>query len=402
MKNSRKKIARFSKIFMPIALSMLMLISLISCGNGTEWPVDGETGLTELLIGGIGPTSGEHANYGISVKNGATLAINEINAAGGVNGFKLVLSFQDSEGDPESAVSAYGKLMDLGMKVSLGGTLSGENASIVAAAKADGMFVLTPSASSVNAISGSDRAFRVCFSDPSQGAASAQYIKKYALASKVAVIYDSSNNYCQGLFDTFEAECKTLGIEILTVQTFTDTTNTDFSAQIAAVKASGAELVFLPIYAADAAKILTQAAQTNAFDGMVPFGCDGLDGILIKIDDPANAEGVMLLTPFAADDTSENSQKFVQAYKSAYNETPSQFAADAYDAIYIIAEAIKSAGVTSDNKDDISAKLAAAMTSLKYTGLTGEMTWDASGETTKNAKAMVIKNGVAVLYTGTK
>lgn len=399
MKTSLRKTKKFAKVFAAVAVAVLMLMSVCSCGSAEKWPVDKESGLTELLIGGIGPTTGDNANYGNSVKNGAKLAVDEINAAGGVNGFKFVLNFQDSQGDPESAVSAYGKLMDLGMKVSIGCTLSGENASVVAAAKADDMFLISPSASSVNAIAGNTNAYRICFSDPSQGTASAKYIKEFDLAKKIAVLYDSSNDYCQGLYDTFKAECETLGLEIVTVQTYTDTTNTDFSAQISAIKASGADLVFLPIYAADAAKILTQAAQTKAFDGMIPFGCDGLDGILDKISNKADAEGVMLLTPFAADATDENVQKFVAAYQKAYGKTPDQFAADGYDAIYTIAEALKSAGVTSDNKDDLTSRLVAAMTKVTVKGLTGTMTWTADGETTKDAKAMVIKNGVAVLYT---
>lgn len=398
-RSAKRKASAFFKMLTSLSLAALMLVGLCACGAKEEWPVDKETGLTEFLIGGIGPTTGEHANYGNSVKNGAQLAVNEINAAGGVNGFKFVLNFQDSQGSAESAASAYGMQMDLGMKVSLGGTLSGENASIAAASVADKMFLLTPSASSINAITASDRAFRICFSDPYQGTASAQYIHQYGLATKVAVIYDSGLDYCQGLFETFSAECKKLGIEILTVQTYTSSTNTDFSAQIAAVKASGADLVFLPIYAADAAKILTQAAQTAAFEGMIPFGCDGLDGLIGKMENnEKHAEGVMLLTPFAADDPAENTQAFVSAYKANFNSVPDQFAADAYDAVYVVAAALKAAEVTSEDRDNVSERLAAAMTSLKYDGLTGSMTWEANGDTQKNAKAMVIKNGVAVLY----
>ena len=229
MKNTRKT-KKFVKVVASAMLALLMLVAACSCSSKDAWPVDKETGLTELLIGGIGPTTGDNANYGNSVKNGAKLAVDEINAAGGVNGFKLVLNFQDSQSSPESAVSAYGKLMDLGMKVSIGCTLSGENASVVAAAKNDDIFLLSPSASSVSAIAGNDKAFRVCFSDPSQGTASAKYIKDFGLAKKIAVLYDSSNDYCQGLYDTFKAECETDGLEIVTVQTYTGTTNTDFSA----------------------------------------------------------------------------------------------------------------------------------------------------------------------------
>ena len=374
-------------------------VSLGSCSAKAEWPVDEATGLTQLYIGGIGPTTGDYSNYGSSVKKGASLAVDEINAAGGVNGFTIVFDFEDSQGDPDSAVSAYGKQMDSGMKISLGATFSGETASVSAAAKDDGILVLTPSASSQDAISDNDNAFRICFSDPAQGTASAQYIAKYNLASKVAVFYASDNNYSVGLYEKFAEECANQNIEIVTVQAFTASTNTDFSTQINAIKSSGATLLFLPIYAAEASSVLTQAAKTNAFDGITCFGCDGLDGLLTKIDDPKNAEGVMLLTPFAADSADEKTQTFVANFKAANNgETPDQFAADGYDAVYTIVAALNEAGLSSADTSDFNSRIVAAMTKITVTGVTGTMTWDANGDTTKDAKAMVIKNGVAVAY----
>lgn len=400
MKKASQKFKTFTKVFAAAAVAALMLLSCFSCSSGPKWTVDSATGLTELYIGGIGPTSGEYANYGTSIRDGAKIAVDEINSAGGVNGFKFVFDFQDSMGDAQSAVSAYGKQMDDGMKVSLGGTLSGETASVVAAAKNDKVLVLTPSASAVSAIADNDCAFRVCFSDPAQGTASAKYIKDNALATKVAVIYDSGNDYCKGLYDTFKAEADVNGLQIVSVQTFTESTATDFSAQISAIKDSGAELVFMPIYAADAAKILTQAAQTKAVENKIVFGCDGLDGLLEKIDNKANAEGVMLLTPFAADAADEKVQKFVAAYKAAYNgKVPDQFAANGYDAIYTIAEALKNAKITSEDKDNFNERIVAAMTKITVSGVTGTMTWAADGNTSKDAKAMVIKDGVAVAFT---
>ncbi len=302
------------------------------------------SGEKEVLIGGIGPLTGDYANYGTAARNGAQIAVDEINAAGGVNGMKLVLNYQDSAGDPDSAVAAYGKLIDQGMDVSLGGVLSGETASIVAAAKEDGLLVLTPSASADAAITGNDSAFRVCFTDSSQGTASANYIADNQLATEVAVFYQSDIDYSVGLYRAFEAQCQASNITIKEVQTFTKDTSTDFSTQINAIKDSGAKLVFIPIYAAEASTFLTQAAGKLP-EGTVYFGCDGLDGILGKVSDVSVAENVMLLTPFAADDPAENVQSFVNAYKQANGDaTPDQFAADGYDAIYAIKAAIEKSG----------------------------------------------------------
>lgn len=386
---------KLKKIASLVLAAGMAVMSLASCGGTTN-----NESSDKLLIGGIGPLTGDYANYGTSVKNGAELAVKEINAAGGVNGYTFTLNFQDSQGDPDSASAAYGKLMDNGMKVSLGAVLSGETTSVVAAAKDDGILVLTPSGSAKSAIEGSDTAFRVCFSDPSQGTASANYIADNELADKVAVFYASDVDYSKGLYDTFKAQCAERNIEIVEVQTFTEGSNTDFSTQIQAIKNSGVKLIFIPIYAAEAATFLTQAKTAGAFsEDTLFFGCDGLDGILQKIDEPKNAENVMMLTPFAADSTDEKTQKFVNDYKAAYNATPDQFAADGYDAIYAIAEAIKSADLKPGSEEGFNEKMVAAMLEIEVAGVTGTMTWGADGETNKAALAMIIKNGVATLYT---
>jgi len=352
-----------------------------------------------LLLGGIGALTGDYANYGVSNRNGAQLAVDEINAAGGVNGMTLKLDFEDSQADPDSAVNAYGKQIDSGMKVSMGATFSGETTSVVAAAKDDGILILTPTASADKVIQGNDAAFRVCFTDSSQGTASADYISDNSLATDVAVFYQSDLDYSVGLYKAFETECQAKGITISEVQTFTKDTSTDFSTQISAIKASGAKLVFMPIYAAEAATFLTQAHGKFDADELY-FGCDGLDGILTKLSDSSFAENVMMLTPFAADSTEANVQAFVKAYQAAYNAVPDQFAADGYDAVYTIKAALEKAGITSPDDPDLNSKIVAAMTQITVEGVTGTMTWTADGETQKAAKAMIIHDGVAALYQG--
>jgi branched-chain amino acid transport system substrate-binding protein len=287
--------------------------------------------------------------------------------------------------------------MDNGMKVSLGATFSGETATVVAEAKNDGILVLTPSASSVNAIAGSDTAFRVCFNDPYQGIAAAKYIKQYNLGTKVAAFYASDNDYCVGLFNSFKTECDAQGIQIVTEQTFIEATKTDFSTQINAIKTSGADVVFMPIYAADAANFLTQSA--GKLTGLTIFGCDGIDGLLSKINDVKYANGVLMLTPFTADSTEANVTAFVTAYKAKYNnEIPDQFAADGYDAIYTVMEAIKKANLSSTDTADFNTRIVAAMTQITVNGLTGSMQWTADGETTKAIKLMTFDNGVVIPY----
>ena len=379
-------------------LAMAMVFSLMACGSKDKsGGGDGDT----IRLGGVGPLTGGYANYGLSVQHGAELAAKEINAAGGVNGKMLEVQFQDSQGDPESAVAAYGKLMDWGMNVSLGAVLSGETASVVAAAKADDMFIMETTGSADKCIDGNDKAFRVCFYDSYQGTAAADYLKDKALATEVGVFYQSDNDYSAGLYNAFAAQCQKVGVTIKETQTFTTATNTDFSTQVNALVASGVKVVFIPIYAEEASTFLTQAKGKFGSD-VYFFGADGLDGILGKVSqDVTIADNVLMMTPFAADSAEPKVQAFVKAYQEAYNATPDQFAADGYDAVYAVKAAIEAA-IEAAKGSTSGTDLAAVMTSLTVEGVTGTMTWSADGNTNKAASAILYKNGVGTLFSGQK
>lgn len=360
---------------------------------GGETASAGNTGGTVLKIGGIGPTTGSAAVYGIAVQNAAQLAVDEINADGGINGVQIEFKFEDDECDAEKSVNAYNTLKDWGMQMLVGTVTSGCSVAVSEKTAEDNMFQLTPSGSSVDCVK-YDNCFRVCFSDPNQGMASAKYIGENAIASSVAVIYDSSDIYSSGIYEKFVAEAANQPFEIVSAEAFTADSKTDFSVQLQKAKDSGAELVFLPIYYTEASLILSQSSTL----GYAPtfFGCDGLDGILnVENFDTSLAEGVMLLTPFAADAQDDLTQKFVSAYKAKFGDTPNQFAADAYDAVYAIKAAGEKAGITSDmDMSAICEALKTAMPQISLDGLTGVgMTWDASGEPNKDPKAVKITNG---------
>ena len=345
-------------------------------------------------IGGIGPLTGSTNTRSSVVMNAAQMAADEINAAGGINGYQIEFNPQDDESDAEKAVNAYNTLKDWGMQMLLGTVTSQPCIAVEGEAVNDNMFLLTPSGSAVECISAGDNAFRVCFSDPNQGTASARYIGEHELASKVAVIYDSSDAYSTGIYNNFAAEAANQGFEVVAAEAFTADSKTDFSVQLQKAKDSGAELVFLPIYYTEASLILTQAAGM----GYEPqfFGCDGLDGLL-AVDgfDTALAEGVMLLTPFAADAEDEATQTFVANYEEQFGDTPNQFAADAYDGMYIIKAAAEQAGITPDmDASAICDAMKVAMTEITVDGLTGSgITWTADGEPNKEPKAVMIENG---------
>ncbi len=344
-------------------------------------------------IGGIGPTTGGAAIYGTAVMNAAQIAVDEINAAGGMNGYQVEFKAEDDQHDAEKSVNAYNSLKDWGMQILMGTVTTTPCVAVSEKTAEDGMFELTPSASSTDVIV-NDNVFQVCFTDPNQGTASAQYIAQNGLASKVAIIYDSSDVYSSGIEATFVEEAANQGLEVVAEEAFTADSKTDFSTQLQKAQSAGAELVFLPIYYTEASIILTQANSM----GYEPtfFGVDGMDGILgVENFDTSLAEGVMLLTPFAADAQDEATQAFVTKYQEAYGEVPNQFAADAYDAIYIIKAAIEEAGATPDmSVSDLGTALSEAMTKITVDGLTGDgMTWEATGEASKAPKAVVIKDG---------
>ena len=380
---------KFTRFFATVAAVSMVAASLAGCGSksdntaSTDTTADSATAGDTLKIGGIGPITGGAAVYGLAVKNAAELAVKEINEAGGINGMQVEFKFEDDEHDAEKSVNAYNSLKDWGMQMLMGTVTSTPCTAVVEKTHEDNMFQLTPSGSAVESIK-YDNAFRVCFSDPGQGTASAKYIGENKLASKVAVIYNSSDVYSSGIYQKFAEEAKNQDFEVVSAEAFTEDSKTDFSVQLQKAKDAGADMVFLPIYYTEASLILTQANSM----GYAPtfFGCDGLDGLLaVKNFDTKLADGVMLLTPFAADAADEE----------AYGDTPNQFAADTYDAIYIMKAAAEKAGVTADmNVSDICDAMKTAMTEISYDGLTGEgMTWTADGEPDKAPKAVVIKDG---------
>lgn len=391
------------KRFLSLGLAMAMAASLTACGSSssttettTAAAAAGESTAASgevFKIGGIGPVTGAAAVYGLAVKNGAQIAVDEINADGGINGYQIDFQFQDDEHDAEKSVNAYNTLKDWGMQMLMGTVTSAPCVAVADKTMADNMFQITPSGSSVECAQ-NPNVFRVCFSDPDQGAASATYIAENKLADKIAVIYDSSDVYSSGIYEKFASEAANHGLDIVAAEAFTADSNKDFSTQLQKAKDAGADLVFLPIYYTEASLILNQA---NTMDYAPKFfGCDGMDGIL-QVDnfDTKLAEGLMLLTPFAADADDELTQKFVTAYKEKYGETPIQFAADAYDAIYAIKAAAEEAGITPETSaSDTCDKMKEAMLKITVNGLTGEnMTWTEDGEPHKAPKAVKVVDG---------
>ena len=384
------------KKFISVMLVAAMAVTALT-GCGSNSGSSSKKDADKYYIGGIGPTTGATAIYGTAVKNGAQIAVDEINAAGGINGKQIEYRFEDDQNDAEKAVNAYNTLKDWGMQMLVGTTTTAPCIAVAGKTASDNVFQITPSASSPSVLSsGNGNVFQVCFTDPNQGVASAQYIAENKLATKIGIIYDSSDVYSSGIEEKFEAEAKTQGLNIVSKAAFTADSKTDFGTQLQKAKDAGADLLFLPIYYQEASIILKQA-DTMGYKPKF-FGVDGMDGILtVENFDTKLAEGVMLLTPFAADAKDKAVQNFVKTYKEKYKDTPNQFAADSYDAVYALKAAIEESKATPDmSASDMCDALKGAMSKIKMQGLTGGkdgLTWNESGEVTKSPKAVIIKNG---------
>lgn len=372
-----------------IVLAVVMVLAcLAGCGSAKKEDA------TAFKIGGTGPLTGGAAIYGNAAKNGAQIAVDEINAEGGI---QFVLNYQDDTHDAEKAVNAYNALKDWGVQISLGAVTSKPCEAIAVEHFNDRIFALTPSASSAAVLAGNDNVFQMCFVDPNQGSASAQYIFDKGLATKVAVIWKNDDVYSKGVYETFMPKAAELGLEIVSDTTFADGNDTDFSVQLSDAQSKGAELIFLPMYYQPASLILAQADAM----GYAPkyFGIDGMDGILtLEGFDTSLAEGVMLLTPFNADSSDAKTQAFVAEYQKRFGEVPNQFAADAYDCVYAYKQALENAKCSYDmSAEELCAAMIEQFTTMSFDGLTGAgMSWDAEGAVTKAPHGMVIQNGVYV------
>ncbi len=371
------------KKLLAIALAVLMLVGccavFASCGG------DDDT----IKIGLSGPLTGSAAVYGLGVANAAQMAIDEINAAGGLNGVKFELKAMDDANDATKVAANYAALVDWGMQISLGCVTTQPALEFKTLSKADNIFFMTPSASA-DAVRAESNGYQMCFADAKQGVAAANYVNGLS-HTKIGVFYQTDIDYSQGIYDQFKAA---LNSNITVVEaSFTAQTKSDFTTQVAALK--DCEFIFMPIYYAEAALFMNQAKAETGIKTY--YGCDGLDGLNTVLDLTTIPQEVSMLTHFKAD--ADNAKDFVTNYKAAYGEdTLNQFGASAYDCVYAIFNALKASGEdinASTSASDICNILTAQLNGgFEYTGAvtgTGTVKWTADGFVNKDALAVSLK-----------
>lgn len=393
------------KFFATMLAATMVAGMLAGCGSNDAKPETqaanndpaAQTSGAALKIGMTGPLTGDASAYGIAVRGGMQVAVDEINAKGGL---QIEFRGEDDEADAsDKAVAAYNTLKDWGMQIFAGATTTGSSLTLAAETANDQIFMMTPSASAVNVAMTGENVYQMCFTDPNQGASAAELMAQKWADATIGVIYDSSDAYSYGIVEGFLAKAEELGLKVaVSDAAFTADNKTDLSTQVTKCKDAGCDLVFLPFYYTEAAQVLTYANTI----GYKPtfFGCDGMDGILtVEGFDPALAEGLVLMTPFDANATDERTVSFVEQFKANNNGlVPNQFAADGYDVIYAVYDACVAAGVDgSTPADEVCTKLQEQFAGLTFDGLTGKsMTWDANGMISKAPTAVVVTDGVYV------
>ena len=355
-------------------------------------------------IGAIGPTTGVHAVYGTAARYGAQVAIDEINAKG-IRKYKL--NWQDTTSLPADAPKCYQNLKEWGAQIIMGPFLSESAHAVAMRAQYDDVFMLTPSASSLDVLGhqsianpSSDQrfsnVFMACPDDSVYGSVAAQTIAEKMPMAKIGVVYDDSNPYSIGLVRSFLDKAKELHLKLYSVNTFAGKTQ-NYSIAIEEAKGRGVDLLFLPLYI-DQALSVVKLAHINEYHP-VYFGADGLDGMNdVEGIDPKLIEGMYYLSTFDPHSDDPKVQLFTEKYKQVVDGVlPDQCAAEAYDAIYILDELLKNTQMKPDDSaEDIAQALKQEIISndFKYTGLTGQnITWNAEGTCTSYPSAFTIQDG---------
>lgn len=388
------------KKFLSVMLVCVMMASAVvfaSCGsNGDNYA----SGNTEFYIGCSGPLTGSAGVYGNAVKNGAQMAVDEINADGGINGVKIKFVMMDDKSDVANVSTNYNKMLEDGMQASLGCVTTNPCLEYKALSKEDNVFFITPSASN-DAVPEFDNGYQMCFADGNQGKAAALYVNAACAGQTIGVLYRSDDAYSTGILEQFKSN---ISSDITLVEAnFQGETVASFDSQINQLK--DCKFIFMPIYYTPASQFMVQAKNVIAPDA-VYYGCDGLDGIdkVDGFDIYSIPQEVSYLSHFNSKATEGPAAEFVNKYVAAYgSETLNQFGASAYDCIYAIKDAVVKAGdkitVTTSASDVCEALKEVFNGGFTFTGITGEykdgvqtsMTWESNGYVNKTATKFVVK-----------
>ena len=362
---------------------MLSLASLVGCGGGGT---EGQTSNADTVkIGGLAPLTGNLSIYGIATDNGVKMAIDEINAAGGVLGKQIEYIVYDEKGDATEAVNAYNKLIQSDQIDALIGDVT-SNPSIAVAQQAakDGIPMISATGTAADITKAGENVFRVCFIDPYQGETMADYAYKKLGAKTAAILYNASDDYSVGLTDAFVSTADKLGLQIVAKESYAKG-DVDFKSQLTKIAGQNPDVLFIPVYYEDVALIVQQAKSAGISAQLL--GADGWDGVLDKVEDKSVLEGAMYCCGFSLQSQDAKVQEFIQKYTDKYGEAPKGFSAQGYDAAYLLVQAIEEAGSTDK------AAVVEAMKNIQFDGVTGHIIFDEERNPIKGVMINKLTNG---------
>lgn len=365
-----------------ILLIAMVLLALVAC-NGQN---GGNSNEDSVKIGAIGPLTGDVSIYGTSAMKGAELAVDEINEAGGILGKEIDWTLYDTQGDSTEAVTAYNRLVNEGAQAIVGEIVSKPTAAVAEASTSDGIPVVTPTGTMPSITVGKENVFRQCFTDSYQGEVLARFCANDLGAKTAGIVFNTSDDYSVGVKDAFVAEAKANGIEIVGEEGYGGS-DTDFKPQLTKLVGAKPDILLIPDYYKNVALIAAQAREVGLESTFV--GPDGWDGVLSSIDESSlgSVEGAYFSNHYDVNSQDERIKSFIEKYRSANKEDPTAFSALAYDTVYMLKEAMETAGST--DFDAVNEAIAA----INFDGITGKLTFDENHDPLKEITIMTIKDG---------
>ena len=387
---------KFSTKFIAASAAAVMALSLAGCSGGSmddSSSSNAKASGDSITIGTVTTNSGTAAAYGEAEGKGFELAVSEINAKGGINGKKVKLESMDDKGDATEASNAFNKLSgDNNVLAVAGPTISATTAAVAPLADQAKLATIAPAATS-DSIETGNYLFRTCFKDSYQGEVAARFAAENLKVKKVAVLYGTGDPYSSGVGEAFAKAAEKLGLEVVDKESSSSADDTEYSAQMQRIQASGADLLYAPYYYSVAGPYIIPQARSVGFEGYV-MGPDGYDGLKLT-GDKSQYNKTYYTTHYSADDnTNTKVQDFIKSYKEKNNAEPNTFAALGYDTIYMLKQAIEKAGKNATRED-----VRNAVTGMNFDGVTGKFTMDKSGSPTKSVIVLEMKDGKPVYNT---
>ena len=384
------------KIVSTLIALVMILVCFAGCSSAPAAEAGSDSG-DSIKVGVLAPLTGSVAEYGVAVANGVKMYVEELNAAGGINGKQVELIEYDEEGDSAKAVTGYNSLVDQGVTAIIGDVTTAPTIAVVVESQADQIPMITASATVAEDGTVYENMFRSCFIDPFQGSKMASFASEKLGAKTAAVLYNTGSDYSIGCAEAFQEQAAAVGMEVVAVESYADGA-TEFQSQLTNIASKSPDVLFIPDYYSVIALVAQQANAAGVTATML--GSDGWDSVLDVVTDASLLEGSYYCSGYSIQDTSEAVQTFVSAYQEKYDASPNMFAAQGYDAAMIMCAALAKAeeqGLTAGTEEYMAAVID-ALNATDMECVTGHVTYDEFNNPEKTAAIINITGGTAEFW----